>query len=392
MDSLISLVVSLGYPCDIPMTPHEKGLDPEPVIEKPMESLEKNNRVFGVSPSSPEERRDAVCVVAELHLGCLLSDRPAFETCVNQVCHYLEENSVRVRHLVLLGETVDKSAALPGQASYGLSSDWQVDLAARIVHDFAQRINVEHVSIVGAKGKLRRGLSQESRLTDKLLLMGIRATYSAIEFELELGGQRIAFTQALGRTSGAYAGVVTPSILTENLMKANRLGAEMIVVGNYRKFAHSGGILSLPGYLLDATSEIFNERGLALLVEDKTNVELKMFNADPTRDPEALAADNLSYISGMLGQIYPYSFKGGEVNARQCSPPSATTAVHSCSRRGSYTQVHSQLPFGLASELDVAFKVLGFTNMTEWIREMARRTIREASPHIGTCDRASYQL
>jgi hypothetical protein len=343
--------------------------------------------------SAPEQKSLAVCVVAELHLGSLLSDRPAFETCVNQVSHYLEENPVTVGHLVLLGETVDKSAMLPGQAVRGLGSEWQVDLAARVVHDFAERINVEHVSIVGTSGGLRRGLSQESRLTDKLLLMGLKAKFSPIEVELDLSGQRIVLTHALGRTSGAYAGVVTPNILTENLMKTNRLGAELVVVGRYRKFAHSGQILSMPGFLLEATSEIFNERGLALLLEGRGGIEVKLFNAEPTRDPDGLAAVNLSYITAMLQQIYPYSFKGGEVNARQCSPPSATTAVQSCcSRKASYIQVHSQIPAGLASELDAAFKVLGFTNMTEWIREMARRTIREASPHIGTCDRASYQL
>jgi hypothetical protein len=190
------------------------------------------------------------------------------------------------------------------------------------------------------------------------------------------------FTHKLGRTSGSYAGVVTPTIVVENLMKANRVGAGMVVVGGYRKFAQSGGIVSLPGFLLDVGSELYNERGLALILEAEEGLEVKMFSAEPTMDYDKLTVSNLASISTLLEQIYPYSLATVESSALQASQRSTISRrLCDCDENrshGGYVQVHTQLPTHLACELESALRVLGYSNTTEWIRDMARQTIREA--------------
>lgn len=88
-------------------------------------------------------------------------------------------------------------------------------------------------------------LSQQKRLAEKVLLGGVKATYTCTELKLQVGTKHVVFTRNLGRTSGSYAAVVTPHILAEQLMKAQRLQADLTVVGCYRKYADIGGLLSL---------------------------------------------------------------------------------------------------------------------------------------------------
>jgi hypothetical protein len=205
--------------------------------------LEGEENAFEQHTSHYENVRAAICALADLHLGSLLFDWPAFEQCTQMVCNYLEQNAMtRISNLVLVGETVDEGACLPGEALRGLTSEWQVDLAAKLVLGFARKVRAEHVAVVGRRGEMRRGQSQQRRLAEKLLLAGVKTGYGATELKLQLGAQKIVFTHALGRTSGSYAGVLTPHIFTEGVMKANRLDADLTVVGNYRKFAHSGGM------------------------------------------------------------------------------------------------------------------------------------------------------
>lgn len=224
----------------------------------------------GCGSHAQDKATAGLCVVADLHLGSLLFDHVAFEKCMQMLCSYVQDNSIVVSHLVLVGETVDRAVSLPGQALRGLSNEWQVDLAAKVVLDLARRIRAGHVVVVGRRGEMRRGPSEQRRLAEKLLLAGTKASYSATELKLQLGSQRVVFTHALGRTSASYAGVLTPQILTEGLMKADRLGADLAVVGNYRRFAHSGSILSMPSFVLEPHSELYNERGVGIKKTDES--------------------------------------------------------------------------------------------------------------------------
>jgi hypothetical protein len=328
-----------------------------------------------------EQKSLAVCVVADLHLGSLLFDHTAFEKCAEMLSNYVEEDSITIAHLVLLGETLDKSVGFPSQLLRGLSSEWQLDLAAKTVCDFARKIRAQCVDLVSGKGELTRGLSQQ-RLTEKLLLLGLRASHTPFELKLELGEKQVAFTHTLGRTLGSYAGVVTPNILVENLAKVNRLGVNLTVVGNYRRFANTGSILSLPGFLLDPYSEIHNERGLALLLEGTDDVEIKIFKTEPTRDPEELSALNLSHMSKLLAEIYPYSYKTENHEPSYAGNASRRRRNVDCEVGRGYEQLHTQLPVRLASDLRAALPLLGFGNLTEWVREMARETVRQAGSQV----------
>jgi len=112
--------------------------------------------------------------------------------------------------------------------------------------------------------------------------------------------------------------------------------------------------------------------------------EVKTFKTEATMNQDELATENLSNISSLLGQIYPYSFKAQADMSTQRSLRSSETSGQICDNRRShagYIQVHTQLPTGLASELQTALSVLGYSNVTEWVRAMARETIREATRH-----------
>jgi hypothetical protein len=285
-----------------------------------------------------------------------------------------------------LGETIDRAANLPGQALRGISEEWQVDLAASVVRDVAQRFQAEQVDLVGATRELRKGSLQHRRLADRLLLSGVKATYSSPELKLQVDGQQVIFTHSLGkRTSGSYAGVVTPLLLTENLMKTKRLGADLVVAASYRKYAHSNGILCMPGFILDIASEIYNERAMALLLQEKHGIEVKLFRSEPTRDHEELGAWNLVQISDLLAKVYPHSSKLGSQASRNwitdpkdkgtdCEMPNENEGVR---LGGRFEQVHAQLPTTLMSELKASLRILGYASITEWMREKARQTVQE---------------
>lgn len=208
--------------------------------------------------SDSENRSAAICVLADLHLGSLLFDWPAFEQCVQMVCDYLEQNTMtRISHLVLVGETVDEGACLPGQALRGLTTEWQVDLAAKLVLELARRVRAEHVTGVVGKHpsktnprpfliKLVRGVpTRPDFASDALHILGLsksNATAAGIVGNIPIRGLDMSDP----RDRRTFNDVV------EQLIQAGfdgRLGTYEFVAGSYYWWLLPGRIRQLSNFI-----------------------------------------------------------------------------------------------------------------------------------------------
>ena len=224
--------------------------------------------------------REIAIFLSDLHIGGLF-DYKSFNDLkekIQRTVYYLTHTTDAIYHIFLLGDICDYQGLYKTQISF-LRGFWQAEIAAKILFDFMQIFASNHKpSLHLVPGNHDRRPEQGINLIDPLVQKLEKMMHKGLPFNICIHEEGevvricnknfLIMHSVVPRSTGSYAGGITPRILTAALiMLNNRRDADIIVAGHHHVFAYTDTVLLLPSFQFSRDPK-FNLRGIIIVAED----------------------------------------------------------------------------------------------------------------------------